>query len=69
MINFNKEELELILSDLNHAVFSRYYRTGMAEIRHKALSMIDQINKQESCEHEWGYQFNDDHCLKCERRK
>jgi hypothetical protein len=47
MNDFTKDELELILSDLDHAVFSRYYAEGKAELRKKIQSMIDNY-----CEHE-----------------
>ncbi len=52
MNDFTKEELELILSDLNHAVFSHYYRSGMAQIRQKIQFIIENY-RESNCEHKW----------------
>lgn len=35
MNDFTKEELELILEDMDHALFSRYYGGGMQALRKK----------------------------------
>ncbi len=52
MNEFTKEELEMILSDLNRAIFSRYYRNGMKELREKLKLMIDNYCEHQ-CDHQW----------------
>ncbi len=47
MLNFTKEELKLILGDLERDVFSRYYRDGAKELRNKIQYMIEHIERHE----------------------
>lgn len=60
--DFTKDELKMILSNLEHVVFSRYYRYGMDKLRIKVKSMIDNY-----CEHKWSAVGNHPwlHCIKC----
>jgi hypothetical protein len=64
MNDFTKEELELILGDLDHAVFSRFYGEEKQELRTKIKSMIDGY-----CDHAWAFYLsphgNAVRCHKC----
>jgi hypothetical protein len=67
MNDFTKDELILILGFLRGAYS---VSNNVTELKaEKIQSMIDNKEKQESCIHEWEYEFNDYHCLKCGLRR
>jgi len=67
--DFTKEEL----IDINVVLcvwIARYPGDkGSEALQLKVQSMLDNHKIQESCDHDWEFEFNDHHCLKCELRK
>ena len=67
---FTKEELIELLSCCKAAYLSGYINPRIPiNLDIKLKSMIDHLQKQENCEHDWEFEFNDYHCLKCGLRK
>jgi hypothetical protein len=74
MNEFNEEELEYLYDLLADKVDCSSMK-GIQEpdicydIKHKLSFMKSILNKQQNCQHEWQYEFNDYYFLKCELRK
>ncbi len=68
MNDFTKDELQdLLFCVKDH---SNYQGDSIHNnLISKIQDMIYNKEKQENCTHEWKYEFNDYHCLKCELRK
>ncbi len=67
MTDFTKEELQLILVELERALFSRYYAEDMPELRKKIQSMVETY-----CNHEWKESPRLDwlyYCMKCRKER
>lgn len=70
---FTKEELKILFIELHNSISSwgdqaPKYKNYPA-LKTKILNIIQHIEKQELCEHDWQWEFNDYYCLKCDARR
>jgi len=69
MRDFTREELYDLLIILDESIINFTQPPSIHLLRDLVQSKITVKHAQEACDHDWEFEFNDHHCLKCELRK